>query len=31
MRQEEVEGCNHYEEEGEVEGVEEHWLLMVIG
>jgi hypothetical protein len=26
MRQEEVAGCNHYEEEGEVEGVEEHCL-----
>jgi hypothetical protein len=26
MRQEEVERCNHYEEEGEVEGVEEHYL-----
>jgi hypothetical protein len=26
MRQEEVEGCNHYEEEGEVEGVEKHYL-----
>jgi len=26
MRQKEVEGCNHYEEEGEVEGVEEHGL-----
>ncbi len=26
MRQEEVEGCNHYEKEGDVEGVEEHFL-----
>jgi len=26
MRQEEVEGCNHYEEEGELDGVEEHYL-----
>jgi len=26
MWQEEVEGCNHYEKEGEVEGVEEHYL-----
>jgi len=25
MRQEEV-GYNHYEEEGEVDGVEKHWL-----
>jgi hypothetical protein len=27
MRQEEVAGCNHYEEEGEVEGVEEHLVV----
>jgi hypothetical protein len=26
MWQEEVEGCKHYEEEGEVEGVEKHYL-----
>jgi len=27
MRQKEVEGCNHYEKEGEVDGVEEHWVV----
>jgi hypothetical protein len=26
MRQDEVDGCNHYEEEGEVDGVEKHYL-----
>jgi len=26
MRQEEVDGCNHYEKEGEVDGVEKHYL-----
>jgi len=26
MRLDEVEGSNHYKEEGEVEGVEEHYL-----
>jgi len=26
MRQEEVGSCNHYEEEGEVDGVEKHYL-----
>jgi hypothetical protein len=30
-RQEEVEGCNYYEKEGEVEGVEKHYLFRVIG
>jgi len=27
-RQEEAEGCNHYEEEGEVDGVEKHGLRL---
>jgi len=27
MRQKEVEGCNHYEKEGEVDGVEEHLVV----
>jgi hypothetical protein len=26
MRQDEVEGSNHYKKEGEVDGVEEHYL-----
>jgi hypothetical protein len=26
MQQDEVEDCNHYKEEGEVDGVEEHYL-----
>jgi hypothetical protein len=26
MRQEELDGCNHYEEEGEVDGVKKHCL-----
>jgi len=26
MQQVEVDGCNHCEKEGEVDGVEKHWL-----